>query len=41
MKRIHLAISAALLSLAATTASADSGLNLLKEGELRSLTNPI
>ena len=41
MKRIHLAISAALLSLAATTASADSSLNLLKEGELRILTNPI
>lgn len=41
MKRIHLAISAALLSLVATIASAGSNLNLLKDGELRILTNPI
>ena len=41
MKLMHLAISAALLSVAATTASADPNLNLLKDGELRILTNPI
>src|SRR5689334_4052811 len=41
MKRINLAISAALLSLVATAASAGSNLNLLKDGELRILTNPI
>ena len=41
MKLIRLAVSAALLSLAATAASADSSLNLLKDGELRIMTNPI
>jgi len=41
MKRMHLTISAALLSLVATSAFADSNLNLLKDGELRILSNPI
>ncbi|MDE1995420.1 MAG: ABC transporter substrate-binding protein [Rhizobiaceae bacterium] len=41
MKLIHLAISAAFLAVGATTASADQSLNLLKDGELRILTNPI
>ena len=40
MKLMHLAISALAL-FAATAASAQSNLNLLKDGELRILTNPI
>ncbi|EPE96705.1 ABC transporter substrate-binding protein [Rhizobium grahamii] len=41
MKRMHLVISAALLSLVATAASAESNLKLLKDGEIRILSNPI
>jgi polar amino acid transport system substrate-binding protein len=41
MKLVHLALAAALLPVAATTAFADSSFNLIKDGELRILTNPI
>jgi polar amino acid transport system substrate-binding protein len=41
MKSVTLAISATLLSLVASHASADSKLNLLKDGEIRILSNPI
>ncbi len=41
MKSVTLAISAALLSLVASHASADTKLNLLKDGEIRILSNPI
>ncbi len=41
MKSVTVTISAALLSLVASHASADTKLNLLKDGEIRILSNPI